>query len=498
MTTSDRPTTGHAIGRLLRLYRRHLVLQTGIPLALGAGCVAAISWRLWLLGVRPTSIGGIGLAALAALGWWQRRALRRMWAARVHTPLALDRALGLEARLLTAAEFAGRPQPPLLYARLMEDPALVRPLSSMRLAPLADRRTIALAAALLLLLLWPWRAPLLQQLAKQPMPSPTPPPEMPPPPPPTAPGTPPNGGVGVGSPEAEGRRTSASGQSQQQQSSGGSGEPSQSSQQSQQQKGGGRSGGSADRGQSESGRADSKSGRQEQASSDAQQRQAQAGGQESGKSQQKQADKTGRQGDAPSQQGAGQAGSGKTAGAGQEKLGQRAAQTQPAPPAAPTLGGAGGAGSQQLSAAQPRPDAGRGQQEALKADIQQTLQQLSAELKQIQEELQQQRADQPTPAPGTSTDPELFEDASKLDAAAGGPLPIQLEVDTQPASKTRRGSGVGSPSAEAEDAPFQVQPESAQLAESGAEAAAGRRQAIPPEYRPVFEQLSRTEQAPTP
>jgi hypothetical protein len=115
---------------------------------------------------------------------------------------------------------------------------------------------------------------------------------------------------------------------------------------------------------------------------------------------------------------------------------------------------------------------------------------MSAELKQLQTELQQQRTDQPTPAAGTSTDPELFEDASKLEPAAGGPLPIQLDVDTQPASKTRRGGGVGSPSTEAEDAPFQVQPESAQLAESGAEAAASRRQAIPPEYRPVFERLS--------
>jgi len=429
MTTSDRPTTGHAIGRLLRLYRRHLVLQTGLPLALGAGCVAAMSWRLWLLGVRPSSIGGIVLAALAALGWWQRRALRRMWAARLHTPLALDRALGLEARLLTAAEFAERPQPPLLYARLMEDPALVRPLSSMRLSPLADRRTIALAVALLLLLLWPWRAPLLQQLAKPPTPSPTPPPEMPsPPPPPQA--------DQAQSQTAQSQQPSGS---QQQQSSGGSGEQLQSPQQSQQQKGDGQSGGSADRGQSP-------------------QQQAKDAGQESGKGQPRpdagrgQQKQAGRQESAASQQGK----------AGQDNMGQ------------------------------PRQDSaeGRGQQEALKADIQQTLQQLSAELKQLQTELQQQRADQPTPAPGTSTDPELFEDASKLEPAAGGSLPIQLDVDTQPASKTRRGGGVGSPSTEAEDAPFQVQPESAQLAESGAEAAASRRQAIPPEYRPVFERLS--------
>ena len=482
MTMPAHPVTGHAISRLLRRYRLQLLFQTGLLLGLGAGCVAALGWRLWLLGVRPSIIAGIGLAAMAVLGWWQRRALRRLWAARAHTPLALDRALGLEARLITAAEFADRPQPPPLYARLMEDPVLVRPLSSMRLSPLANRRTGLLAAALLLLLLWPWRAPLLPQLAKQ-IPSPSMPPEMPPqPPPPTKPGTPPpGGGVGAGSPEAEGRRTSTQSQapqpsgSQQQQSSGGSGDQSQSQQHS-------------------------SSPQSAQPSNGAQQQHAKAAGGESEQRPQEQTGKAGQPGSAESQQGAepfdsaqGSALSNveraEQARAGQENAGAQAQSGTAAAAAAAT---------QQLTAAQPRPASGRGQQEALKANIQQMLQELSTELEQMQKEFQHQRADQPNPAPGTSTDPELFEDASKLEPATGGPLPIQLGVDAQSTSRTRRGGGSGAPSTEAVDAPFQVQAESAELAESGAEAAAGQRQAIPPEYRPVFERLSRTNQQPPP
>lgn len=130
-------------------------------------------------------------------------------------------------------------------------------------------------------------------------------------------------------------------------------------------------------------------------------------------------------------------------------------------------------------------------QDALKADIQQMLQELSTELKQLEAQLQEEtRHNQPNPAPGTSTDPNLYEQASPLERTSGRALPIQLDVDQPATSSARKGGGIGRPSGQAANATPQQQPEEVALAEQTSEEAGGQRQAIPPEYRPVFERLS--------
>jgi len=443
-----------AIPQLLVRYRRGLTLRTALLMGLGVGCVAALGWRLWLVHAHPLMVCGIGLTALGGLAWWQRRAFQQVWAARAHASLALDRLLGLEARLITAEQFANVSPPPPLYVRLMEDPALVHSLSSVRLSPITDRRTLLLAVVLLALLFWPWRANAPSQLAKLP-PSPSTPPEIPPPtPPPT---------------DQQSQMSQQQSGSQQQQQSGGSGEQPQSPQQSQQQKGDGQP-----RQDSADGRGQSGQQSAQQSQGDQQQHD-KAKGQQSGQRAQDQAGQPASSQDgAPSNQSGAQPKTGQSRpsdshGRGQENAGQRAVQAM-------------SSGTQPLTAAQ---------EEAIKADIQQMLQQLSTELKQLQADLQQQSAKQPAPPPGTSTDPDLFEDASKLEPPTGGALPIQLDVDTQPTSTARRGGGVGEPSDDAAEAPFQVQPESVDLADSATETPASQRQAIPPEYRPVFERLSR-------
>ena len=132
------------------------------------------------------------------------------------------------------------------------------------------------------------------------------------------------------------------------------------------------------------------------------------------------------------------------------------------------------------------------QQELLKGDIQQLLKELSTELKQMQADLEAaQRHDQANPTAGTSTDPNLYGDSAQAKQAAGNRLPVQLEVDTQPTASTRRGGGVGKPSTDVADALPQQQPEEADLSDVRTTETGVAPQSIPPEYRPVFERLSR-------
>jgi hypothetical protein len=141
-----------------------------------------------------------------------------------------------------------------------------------------------------------------------------------------------------------------------------------------------------------------------------------------------------------------------------------------------------GAGTSQSASAQ---------QDLLKADIQQLLKELSSELKQLQAQLDTTSHNQPSPLPGTATDPSLYDARTSLPQAAGAPLPIQLQVDAQPTAAPRPGSGVGDPSEQVASADPKQQAESAQLAQRPIEEEFARpHQPIPPEYRPVFERLS--------
>ena len=134
-----------------------------------------------------------------------------------------------------------------------------------------------------------------------------------------------------------------------------------------------------------------------------------------------------------------------------------------------------------------------GNSEALRADIQQMLKDLSGDLKQLQAQLAATTADQPRPQAGTATDPQLYDQASSpLETTSGPALPIQLQTDTAPTSAQRPSSGVGRPSGEVSQAHPNAQSEDAQLSDEPLQEAPVDRQSVPPEYRSVFDRLRTT------
>jgi len=129
-----------------------------------------------------------------------------------------------------------------------------------------------------------------------------------------------------------------------------------------------------------------------------------------------------------------------------------------------------------------------GNQDALKADIQQLLKELSGELKDLQAQLASS-SQEPHPEAGTSTDPELYGPRATPEPATGESVAIELSTDTQPTQASRRGGGVGQPSGKVSGTGPQVTPEDAQLSETPLEEQPVSRQPVPPEYRRIFDRL---------
>jgi hypothetical protein len=132
----------------------------------------------------------------------------------------------------------------------------------------------------------------------------------------------------------------------------------------------------------------------------------------------------------------------------------------------------------------------------LKAQIQQLLKDVSGELRQLQAQLSERQA-QPPPEAGIGTDPELYESPTPLGPATGENVPIQLQADATETPSTRPGSGVGRPSGEMSNAAPQARAEDAQLSVDPIEEAPTERQAVPPEYRNVFDRLRQRHLQPT-
>ena len=535
MTTRGTPTDPRAvIAELLTAYQRRSRAQTLTLAGLGAACVAALIWRLRAAGVSwcwPVIAGAVGVAGFV---WWWCRAARRKVRVDPAAPLQLDRALKLEGRLVTAAEFAQVEHPPLLYPALVRDPALSLSDASQHLPKTVDRRTCALAAVLLVLLLWPGHhSPLQRLLARTPITPPIQPPPQDQPPQPQQsqqqdqprPGQPgaqsqqsgagqsgqsnhsqgsrqpqspqdgqqsppsagqqgssqnqqknPQNGQGGGQPRPE---SDAAGRGQQQNPSSGSPQQGQPQQSPQSQSGQG-----APQQHAQQPRAGE--GSKPQPASQPPRGQEQARGQPQGQSDKAQsassktgdAEQSSAQRQASGRQSAQQSNNADQSGQGQRQRGQQQAAASSEETKAGQSGGS-------------KPTATPGQAE-LRGDIQQLLKDMSAELKALQAQLsveQQKQLQQPS-SPGTATDPNLYGDASPLEPAHGSQVPIQLNTDTQATSSARRGGGVGQSSGRASDASPQQRAENVGLAEQGAPEQGLQRQSIPPEYRPVFEKLS--------
>ena len=137
-----------------------------------------------------------------------------------------------------------------------------------------------------------------------------------------------------------------------------------------------------------------------------------------------------------------------------------------------------------------------GGQEALKAEIQELLKEVSGELRQLQSQLAAAKVET-APAPGTGTDSELYGASAPLEPSAENALPIQLQTDAASTQTKRPASGVGRASGEVlSDAP-QTQAEQAQLSDVPLEEKATGYNVVPPEYRTVFDRLNRGRTQPT-
>src|SRR3989338_3821533 len=152
----SRPQEGLAesVQQLLRAYRRRLTLRTGVTGLLGVGCLGALLWRCSGSAMPRAGLMAVGGVGLLVVGGWALSRIRRERLAATHLPLDLDRALGLEARLLTAAELAQESNPPALYPVLLEETSQAIASASSRLPRVMDRWTAPSTAVLLLLLVY--------------------------------------------------------------------------------------------------------------------------------------------------------------------------------------------------------------------------------------------------------------------------------------------------------------------------------------------------------
>ncbi|MBI3997084.1 MAG: DUF202 domain-containing protein [Candidatus Omnitrophica bacterium] len=525
--TQPSDTLSTVLGQCCARYRNALLLKSGIVMALAGGCLALLAWHLsywrvpaaWRMGTAATLMALVS----AGVGWW----MHRRWVSSHATAAYVDHALGLQQRLTTAAEFAQAPQPPLLYGLLVEDMQQRWTANDLRVPRLVDRATIAIAALLVLLLLWPHGGKTALQFAQLPRPATPPPrPDLLVPPQQNPQDQQRTGAAQQSSPSAssQSQQSSGDGSASPQPQQGGIGQPQPSSieqslgaQQNQAQNGspshasgqqipqpnqGNQPQGTTrpspegtspeQSGQSQRGAQQMNSAQQPSKQGQSTQGQQQAGQQgQQGPSGTTQANaqsagQSGQQGTNQSRQSAGQQGQGQSP---QSSATRQSASTQGKGAQQSNVEG-GQQSAQAASMAQQQSGSGAGQssvgQDALKADIQQLLKEVSGELKQLQTQMD---AAQHQPQIGTGTDPNLYDAPTPVDVTTGSSMPVQLQTDQATTKTPRPGSGVGRPSGEVSAATPQAKAEAAQLSDQPLEETPVPREAVPPEYRPIFDRL---------
>lgn len=474
-------------------YRTALLARAGVLAALSVGVLGALAWRLYPLRVPPLwgvwVLAGAAVATACSIAWW----VRRRWISPGSAASYLDRTLDLQQRLLTAAEFAQASQKPLLYPQLVDDVAQRYTTRQLRFPRPADRTAGILTAILFVILFWPGVRPPVYprmgvKLASVP-PTPPIPQSSPTPTPPT--------------PEQR---------SEQQRQQASSQQPSPSSQASQSQPTSGGTGSSAanqDGAQSkdssgrrgEEGRGDGQRAEQSQPSDDGRE----SSPKNTGSQDSSRGEAQGAQGDSGTQQRS--AGNRQAEGSEEGSRAQTRSNDSHQQGAAQQQGQRGAAerspsqadahqstASQQGQQGGRQPTTGGGSalsaadQEALKAQIQELLKEVSGELKDLQAQLASAN-DQPKPQAGTGTDPNLYEGPTPMERPSGAALPIQLQTDTVQTKSQRPGSGTGKPSGEASSSAPQTSAEEASLSDAPLEESSASREVVPPEYRTIFEQL---------
>ena len=507
-------------------YRTALLTKIGLLGVLGLGILGAAAWRFHTSHLQSVwgmrLVGAASVVGLISLLWW----VHRRWVSPEATAAYLDQMLHLEQRLLTAAEFARQKHPPALYPLLVDDIAHRYATHQAQFPRPLDRTTGALAMMLLLLLFWPGEhAPLRLAQAPAIFHPPQPPQPQTPPPPEQH-----QHDESQRSSTQQASAASQQGQSQQASGSEGSGKHSEAGGQSNTPQQGvtgsqenpqGTSSTNATRG-AEPPSQDQPSGKQQataaqQPAENAQRRGegAQPAGDHKGSTaDQRQATSDKEHGSARERSGQTpnnkQARGGNTQQSGTGKERESAQQQQAKSGTSSSSGERPGSkpssvqqqsqGQQvregrsvQLGAQQQASPGGSGtppigNQDALKAQIQELLKEVSGELKQLQAQLSSAN-DLPKPQAGTSTDPGLYESPMPMDQAKGGSLPIQLQTDAAPTKNQRPAGGVGQSSGDVAHAAVRTSIEEAQLSDEPREETPTARQPVPPEYRSVFEQL---------
>ena len=473
-------------------YRTRVLAKAGILGTLSFAALAVLGWRLRGLHVSPGwSVGlpvGLACGVTVSLAWW----VRQHWFSPHSAAAHLDDVLGLQQRLVTAEEFARSQQPPALYPLLVEDTARRCSPQQTRFPRPLDRTAGALVVLLLFLLLWP-------RLGSGPFQLP-PHPQSRPPQPPLSQETSPQD-------RHQDEQRQQQGSSAQQASSSNQSEPNAGTGQSQQPNDGqqGSTNAEGSRSNTSSG-SDAANTRAGESKSGAQQQDAsgqEANGQQAKGNPQQTEGRSGQSGETKSQSAAGhkqqaEGQSVRSSGAGQ----QHAAQGAQRSTAQERESGRSAEGQKDRASqtAQQRAAQGGGGQspgndEALKAEIQQLLKEVSGELKDLQAQMAS-KANQ-VPEAGTSSDPNLYESPMKLDRTTGDALPIQLKTDSAQIKGQRPGSGVGQPSGDVGSATPQTHAEAAQLADTPREETPTSRQPVPPEYRSIFDQLRRSSAQPS-
>jgi len=512
MPLTDFPQFLHDV---TRRYRASLIARTGLTAALSLGVCGALAWRLhrlhrsmiWSAGLPVT----LALLAIGLLVW----RLRRRWLFAATAIAQLDRALGLQQRLITAEEFARAQEKPALYPLLLEDLARRASEARVRFPRPLDRSAGTLLVALMVLLLWPHlheasRGVLTQRPSTSG--SQDPHHEEPPPVPDSEEERQPGGSSsdrdsadqstasGAGAPQSSTSTGASQDGSSGASSDGQTGQDGRSKNPSPQTDSQGRGGTgqqpqAADHGsdRQESRRARAQPGAESAShAADARAQAAEEGARSEPRAQPSPSSQAGA-GD-PQQASRRTAQSAHQKGAAHQQAARATSASDAASSAPPEAGQSSSQASQGRAAA---PGAGgqgqSGGEDALKAEIQQLLKEVSGELQRLETQLAATSNDA-NPTAGTSTDPNLYESAMPLDGAPQGSLPIQLRTDQAPTRAQRPGSGVGAPSGEAARASPQTAPTEAQLAEAPLEEPPVARQTVPREYQSVFDRLHRREQ----
>ena len=503
------------LGPFVRRYQRALIAKALVLGGLGLCILLVAGWRLHSADLGPAWLDAalmtVAVGGAAGLGWW----VRRRWMSRTAAVRALDDAMGLEQRLLTASEFEGAATPPALYPLLLQDTRERFSAFAKHMPSLFDRPALAASIVLLLLLLWPMGGGGLMQLARDTDSTQTPQPS------PEEYQTPPESRQ-----QDEQQSSQQAGQSEQDRGQrpqrGDRQEPFPSPSDQPRESQGSPAASASRQGESE-GRGEGPQGESSEGSSGEREMARGAGGQPESSSSPKDAQREGElaqgQQDWEAQQREASQQEGTSSGADKRTTAEHG-QSQQAQEGEGRQQASGAGERDARQQAQGQEGSGQGQQQqamasgqsgakggesgqsaggsqALRGDIQELLKELQGELQQIQQQLAAKTSDEAIPHAGTGTDPNLYGDDAQIERGTGSELPIQLETDTAPTSSQRQGSGTGEPSGKIAKAGPQMPLESAVLSDQPLEELASQRRVVPPEYQPVFENLYQRTSEPT-